>query len=334
MTRVFLQVVQFYSDLYARLRALRRARPARRDGSVPPAPGGGPNRHPHPPRHPRLSAAAHIGEWGKPLCPGVHGGADAYAHPRAPPARHLAAGVRLRRGRRPSPAGSRHPVVHSRHPRPAQRRAAARVTASTGRSAPGGLVAFGRITNRASRCGPPRKAIRRFPVPRVLPRCRLRRGPAAHRQSRGTPACAPSPASSTTASPAAPTREGARTTAPGRAGAAGHAGRFLFDRPQQIERLAGFCERARRSSSRPTTPSCSATGGSKARSGSISCCASWPATRTTSRPSCRRNTSTASATCRPSSRRNVRGARAGFTRSGSTAATTGFIPTCTPPPSA
>ena len=63
--------------------------------------------------------------------------------------------------------------------------------------------------------------------------------------------------------------------------AAEHAGNFMFNREKQVEWLSGAMDRPPLIVA-PTTPSCSATGGSKGRSGSTSCSAS---SATTSRPS-------------------------------------------------
>ena len=109
----------------------------------------------------------------------------------------------------------------------------------------------------------------------------------------------------------------------------------MFNREKQVEWLARRHGRpAAGRSSRRTTPSCSATGGSRGRTGSTSCCARCTSTSRRSRRSRCRSIWTAIRRSSSASRRSRAGATRATAKSGWKAATTGSTATCTKTPTA
>ena len=254
---------------------------------------------------------------------------------RARPARHLAAGMRLRPRHRQVFAGGEHPLVRRRHPRHHARRAASalrRLRADLHPFRPRRL----RARHRVERAGLvlDRGLSRRPQLPRLLPRHRLRprvrlhqalrpvQRPAQIHRPQVPPHHRPDAATRSRTAPASRANE--RPTTP--ATSSGTA-------PSRSSTCTARSA-STPSSSRPTTRSFTATGGTRAPSSSTTFSARRTTTRTSSRPPRRANISRASPRSnlpRPARRP---GARRATTRSGSTTRTRGSIRTCTSRPAA
>ena len=271
-----------YRDRFQSLRHTWRCHDGDLVRGLPPAAGGGPRRGHHLDRDARLLPAAGP-QLGGHARPGPRRGRSLRAALRPPPARHVAGRVRLRPRRRRAPARGGDPLLlrrHARHPvrRPppgVRRLRAALLPERRGRLRP---------RHRVVRAGVERQGglPRRPALPRLLPRHRLRPADRLHR-----PYIHP---------------EGHRMytgikyhaithdqlhdkwvydpdIARGKAGL--HASHFRGNREKQVERLRGAAWTGRRSSSAPTTPSSTATGGTRGRSSSATSSASCTSIRTT-----------------------------------------------------
>ena len=227
-------------------------------------------------RHARLPAADERSP-SRPCARRSRVAVEHYRAPLRPPAaRHLAARVRLpaRASTSCSRRGHRYFFIDT-HGVALRRAAAALRRLRPGPDCPSGVAAFGRDLESVQAGLERRRGLsRRFRLPRVLPRRRLRprlRLPQAPPRTDGIRKNTGHQV--LPRSPAACDLHEKELYDPGRgraSKAAEHAGNFMFNREKQVEWLAGAHGAARRSSSRPTTPSSSATGGSRGPTGSTS----------------------------------------------------------------
>ena len=256
---------------------------------------------------------------------------------RPPPARHVAGRVRLRARRRRAAARGGRPLLlrrHARHPvrrpPPAVRRLRAALLPERRRRL--------RPRHRVVRAGLERPGglPRRPALPRLLPRHRLRPAARVH-QPVHPPGRAPrcTPASSTTPSPTTSCTTSGSTIRTSRAARRACTPRTsAATAKSRCSRLRGAAWTGRRSSSARTTPSSTATGGSRGRCSWATSSASCTSTSTTSRRSRRATTSIATTPTRSPRPARRRGATRATTSTGSTRPTPGPTATCTSPPSA
>ena len=171
-------------------------------------------------------------------------------HVRPLAARHLAARVRLHRGRRGAAGRGGAALLLRRRARHPQRQAAA----AARHPRAGVLHPIGRRRlrprPRVVEAGVERQGglSRRRRLPRLLPRHRLRSAARLHRPATSTPtASASTPASSTSASPASNVdlahKQPYDPDVAARERAAEHAGNFMFNREKQIEHLSAHMDR-------------------------------------------------------------------------------------------